>query len=351
MHDNWLRKLQDDEPPKSSWRPRKSTKSWEKLSVQKFTKITQSRKKVHRVGPTEPRGVEGKYKNSRCASREKTWVQSTKTLNENWDAVSLVFLSNLSHVMFLNVWNCSHLRSEGKVQNWVRRWTCYLNICEAHGLNTWGQLLHLRNNGRKIQYYAENFVLLVVHPGFYRLVLPALPHLRLRHRYRRTMNILSCVQQQYEVIIWVNKHKETCYKPSHRTTNKHWWNPLPPELPWGKGVSGKEFTLTSWKTEIANCRRARTTWTQCKRRTGEAIPRAAKFGRTDSSRAQSLNWDLWMRKQSPIRYRASKFGSLKIRDETKLQGRHGVISWNLVLICEVDHGIIENKRRKTTVQN
>ena len=27
MHDNWLRMLQDDEPPKSSWRPRKSTKS------------------------------------------------------------------------------------------------------------------------------------------------------------------------------------------------------------------------------------------------------------------------------------------------------------------------------------
>ena len=26
-------------------------------------------------------------------------------------------------------------------------------------------------------------------PGFYRLVLPALPHLRLRHRYRRTMKM------------------------------------------------------------------------------------------------------------------------------------------------------------------
>ena len=58
-------------------------------------------------------------------------------------------------------------------------------------------------------------------PGFYRLVLHALLHLRLRHRYRRTMNFLFCVQQQYEVRIWVNKHTETCYKPSHRTTNKH----------------------------------------------------------------------------------------------------------------------------------
>ena len=45
VHDNWLRMLQDDEPPKSSWRPRKSTKSWVQLSVQKFTRVTQSRKK------------------------------------------------------------------------------------------------------------------------------------------------------------------------------------------------------------------------------------------------------------------------------------------------------------------
>ena len=39
----WICK--DHEPPKSSWRPRKSTKSWDQLSVQKFTKVTQSRKK------------------------------------------------------------------------------------------------------------------------------------------------------------------------------------------------------------------------------------------------------------------------------------------------------------------
>ena len=38
-------------------------------------------------------------------------------------------------------------------------------------------------------------------PGFYRLVLHALPHLRLLHRYRRTMKNLLCVQQQYEVRI------------------------------------------------------------------------------------------------------------------------------------------------------
>ena len=98
-----------------------------------------------------------------------------------------------------------------------------------------------------------------------------------------------------------------------------------------KDVTGKEFTLTSWKTEIAKCRRARTTWTLCKCRTGGAIPRAAKFGRIDNSRAQSLNWDLWIGKQSPIRYRGANFGSLKIRDETKLLGANlefGINLWS-----------------------
>ena len=117
-----------------------------------------------KIGLTEPRGVEGMYQYSRCASRERTRVPSTKKLNEKWDVVSLVFLSavlrenfrsfrstlrNWSHIMYLNVWNWSLLRSEGKVLNWARRRSYYLNLCEAHGLNTWGRLLHLMNNGRK----------------------------------------------------------------------------------------------------------------------------------------------------------------------------------------------------------
>ena len=105
--------------------------------------------------------------------------------------------------------------------------------------------------------------------------------------------------------------------PSHRTTNKH-GKPVTAWIAMRQGVKGKEFTLTSWKTEIAKCRRARTIWTLCKSRTGEAIPRGAKFGRIDYSRAQSHNWDLWIGKQSSIRYRVAKFGSLKILDETKL---------------------------------
>ena len=54
-----------------------------------------------------------------------------------------------------------------------------------------------------------------------------------------------------------------------------------------KGATGTEFTLNSWKTEIAKC-------TLCKRRTGEAKPRAAKFARLNNSRAQSLYWELWV---------------------------------------------------------
>ena len=144
--------------------------------------------------------------------------------------------------------------------------------------------------------------------GFYELVLPALPHLRLWHRDRRTKKIVvssNNTKWEYE---WTNIRRLVTNPVTGRRTSTG--GPLPPEFPWEK-----ELTLTSWKTEIAQCR---STWTRCKRRTGEAIPRAAKFGRIDNSRAQSLNWDLWIGKQSPIRYRGAKFRSLKIRDETKL---------------------------------
>ena len=60
-----------------------------------------------------------------------------------------------------------------------------------------------------------------------------------------------------------------------------------------KGVTGKGFTLTSWKTDIAKCRRVRTTWTLCKRRTREAIPRATKFGSLRSVMNQNLSRPTW----------------------------------------------------------
>ena len=67
-----------------------------------------------------------------------------------------------------------------------------------------------------------------------------------------------------------------------------------------KGVTRKELTLTSWKTEIAKCRRARTTWTPCKRRTSEAIPRAAKFWRiVGRDRNMRFSWAI-MRSMSRV---------------------------------------------------
>ena len=156
-------------------------------------------------------------------------------------------------------------------------------------------------------------------PGFYRLVLHALPHLRLLHRYRGTMKILlwssNNTKWEYE---WTSIRRPVTNPVTGRRRSTE--RPVTAWIVMRKGVTGKEFTLTSWKVEIAKCRRARTTWTPCKSRTGEAVLRAAKFGRIDNSRAQILNWDLWIGKQSPIRNRGTKFGSLKIRHGTKLLG-------------------------------
>ena len=152
-------------------------------------------------------------------------------------------------------------------------------------------------------------------PGFYRLVLRALLHLRLLHRYRKTTKIYSVSSNntKWEYGCTSTKRPVTYPVTRRRTSTER------PVIAWISMKKGKtrKFTLTSWKTKIAKCRRTRTTWTLCKRRTGEAIPRAAKFGRIDNNNAHSLNWDMWIGKQSPIRHRGATFGSMKIHDETK----------------------------------
>ena len=147
-----------------------------------------------------------------------------------------------------------------------------------------------------------------------------LPHLRLLHRYRRTMKILLMCPATTRSENMSEQAQGDLIQTQSQDDEQARGDTVTAWIAMRKSITGKEFTLTSWTTEIAKCRRARTTWTLCKRRTGEAIPRAAKFGRIDNSRAQSLNWDLWFGKQSPIRYRGTKFGSWKIRDETKLLG-------------------------------
>ena len=172
---------------------------------------------------------------------------------------------------------------EGKVQIWVRRRSYYLNLCEAHGLNTCGQLLHLMKNDKK-HYYAKNFVLLVVQgfiDSFFLLHLTYVSDIVIAGLWK----FYYYVQQQYEVRIWVNKNKEKLATNPVTGRRTSTGKSVTAWIAMRKGVTGKEFTLTSWKTEVAKCWRARTTWTLCNRRTGEAILRAAKFGRIDNSRA------------------------------------------------------------------
>ena len=119
VHDNWLRMLQDDEPPKSSWRPRKSTKSWVELSVQKFTRVTQSRKKKKRSIAWENwsnraswrGGHVPKIRDAPAEKRRESKVQRCST-NLFLNAVLREMLSsfqrtlhNLSHIMLANVWS------------------------------------------------------------------------------------------------------------------------------------------------------------------------------------------------------------------------------------------------------
>ena len=156
-------------------------------------------------------------------------------------------------------------------------------------------------------------------PGFYRLVLPALPHLRLRHRYRRTMKILLIVQQQYEVRTWVNMHNETCYKPSHRTSNKH----------------GETRYRLNCHEERCNRKRIHTHFLKHRNyeiagkktellglyaRDAQVKPHLEQqnFGESITAEHKVYDWDLWIGKQSPLRFCGAKFGSVKIRDETKL---------------------------------
>ena len=180
MHDNWSRMLQDDEPPKSSWRPRKSKKPWGQLSVQKLTKVTQSLKKVHREGKLVLPSLVASmmYQHSRCASREKTWVQSTKKLDENWDAISLVFLSAvlwerisaasgayctiLSLFMLLNVLNCSLLLFKVKILKFDPSAFLLFESLRSPRIEHLRSITTSHEKWKKIQYCAENFVLLLV---------------------------------------------------------------------------------------------------------------------------------------------------------------------------------------------
>ena len=198
------------------------------------------------------------------------------------------------------------------MQHWVRRRSCYLNLCEAHGLNSWGQVPHVMKSVRKISISWKTSCSSLSRVD---IVITGLWFFSLSS---------NNMKWEYE---WISTRRPVTNPVTGRRTSTVKY--VTAWIAMRKRVTGKEFTLASWQTEIAKCRRARTTWTLCKRRTGEATPRAAKFGRIDNNRAQSPNWDLWIGKQSPIRYHVEKFWQLKDPWWSKTsQGRHGIISWN-----------------------
>ena len=155
-------------------------------------------------------------------------------------------------------------------------------------------------------------------PGFYRLVLHALPHLRLRHRYRRTKEMfIMCPATIRSENMSEQAQGDLLQTPvtGRRTSTGK------PVTAWNairKGVTGKEFTLTSWKTEIAKCRRARTTWT---------MQETHRWSHTSNSKI----WEECVTAEHKVLIETCesgnnhqyaivgpKCGSSKIRDETKL---------------------------------
>ena len=167
VHDNWWRMLQDDEPPKSSWRPRKSTKSWVQLSVQKFTRVTRSRKKVHRVGKmVQPSLVAWractKIRDAPAEKRRES--KSTKKLNEfvsqrrierNVEQLPERVAQFKPYYAFIRMELATPMTQgcDGGLIAWISAkptdWTPEVNY-------------HISWIMAENQYYAENFVLLVV---------------------------------------------------------------------------------------------------------------------------------------------------------------------------------------------
>ena len=143
---------------------------------------------------------------------------------------------------------------------------------------------------------------------------------------------------------WVNKHKETCHKPQSQDDEQARENRY--RLKCHKARCNRKRIHSPFLKD-RNCEMQEVQNNLDCARDAHVKPylEQQNLGRICNSRAQSLNWDLWIGKRSPIRYRRSKIWQVKDPWWSKTsQGRHGIISWNLALICEVDHGIIEKSR-------
>ena len=197
------------------------------------------------------------------------------------------------------------------------------------------------NNGKN-QYYAENFVLLVVQVLSTRSSCSTSPTspTSLSQDYEKIL----CVQQQYVVRIWLSKHKETCYKPSHRTTNKHGETRYRLNCHEERCNRKRIHThfLKDRNCEMQECqnyfglyaRDAQVKQYLQQQNLGELITAEDKVlietCESWNNHRYAIVGQIWQRKD-PWWNKTS-------------QGRHGIISWNLALICEVDHGIIEKSK-------
>ena len=169
--------------------------------------------------------------------QRKAWVQSTKEApresrcyfsgvsqrrtvpRENLSSFRST-LHNLRHIMFFQRMELITPTKRGSSAKLGTTAVLLLESLRSPRIEHLRSISTSHEKWKKIQYYAENFVFLVVQgfeDSFFMLYLTDVSDIVIAG----TMNILFCVQQQYEVRIRVNKHKETCYKPSHRTTNKH----------------------------------------------------------------------------------------------------------------------------------
>ena len=118
-------------------------------------------------------------------------------------------------------------------------------------------------------------------PRFYRFVLHALLHRRLRHRHRRTVKFyyVSSNNTKWEYERTSTRKPVTNPVTGRRTSTG---KPVTAWIAMRKCVTGKEVTLTSWKTEIAKCRRARTTWM-------DSMQETHRWSHTSSSKI----WENW----------------------------------------------------------
>ena len=198
------------------------------------------------------------------------------------------------------------------------------------------------------QYYAEKFVLLVVHvfiDSLFTLYLTYVSYIVIAGLWKFYYVSSNNTMWDYE---WTSTRRPVTNPVTGRPTSTR--KPVTARIAMRKGGTGKEFTLTSWKTEIAKCSRTRTTWALCERRTSEAIPRAAKFGRIDNSRAveietcESGNNHRYAIVGQNLAAERSVMKQNFLEPTRKPQVIYTDNSWNLALICEVDHGIIEKSK-------